>query len=142
MSPMRKLGDRHPFEIYILAACALSSLPSAVGVTEVPPSIAGDLTGWQARAWVVGLMLGSLAALFGLGWPRPAFPNISVTGLALERVGLTVVGWSTAFYAGAIIKAVGWPGIINASMALAFGLACFVQAHKIRNVLKTARRKR
>lgn len=142
MSPIRKLGDRHPFEIYILTACALSSFPGAVGLTEIPPSIAGELTGWQARAWVIGLMVGSILALVGLAWHRPPFPNISVTGLAFERIGLVVVGWSTVFYSMMVVTEIGWIGLILASMCMAFGLACFAQAHKIRGVLKTARRKR
>lgn len=135
MSPARKLSDRHPFEIYLLSWSFIVSVPGAVGLVPVPSSVAGQLTGWPARVWMVLLALGSAVSLVGLAWHRPPFPLVSRTGLGLERVGLVTVGWATVYYAAAIVNTVMWAGLVPGGIVLAFGLACFAQARKIRRVL-------
>lgn len=139
MSPVRKLSDRHPFEIYILAYALVASVPSALGFVQVPISIAQELPGWPARLWAAGLAVGSIVALIGLAWHRPPFPFVSVTGLGLEQVGLTIVGVSAVIYGVAALTSAGAPALVPASIVFAFGVACFAQVLKIRTILSTSR---
>ena len=136
--PARQLTDRHPFEVYLISFAFVSSAPGALGFTGVPPSVNALLPGWQARAWVIGLTVGSALVLVGLAWKRPPFPRVSVTGLVLERLGLTIVGISTLFYAVAAWRFTGWEALVPIGIVLAFGLASFAQARRISRVLKSA----
>ena len=90
------------------------------------------------RAWVIGLTLGCGLVLVGLAWKRPPFPKVSVTGLLLEQFGLIIVGISTLFYAVAAWRFTGWAALVPIGIVLAFGLASFAQARRIRRVLKNA----
>lgn len=139
MSPARRLNDRHPYEIYLLVFTVISTAPGALGIIDVPRSIAGQLTGWQADMWVWGLFIGSLIALAGLAWKRPPYPRITVDGLLLEAVGLVIVGGATIFYAGAVINTGGTNALYAAGVTLAFGAASIAQALKIRRILLDSR---
>ena len=143
MSPRRSwsLSDRHPFEIYLLVWAFVSSLPAAIGLTPLPPTILRSVDPWQGRTWVVSLTLGCLVALIGLGWRRRSTATgfrLSVTGLVLEQVGLVTVAAATVFYAGAASLR-GGPGALPlAGIILGFGTACAAQAWKIQRVLKAS----
>lgn len=139
MSPVRKLSDRHPFEIYVLVWALVTSFPAAVGVTDVPASMSRQLPGWPARAWAIALTVGCLTALVGLVWPRPAFPFVSPTALGMEQVGLTIVGVAAVLYAVAALFNVGWSALVPAGVIVGFGFACFAQCWKIDRVLRQSR---
>ena len=138
MSPARRLADRNPFEIYLLTVTFTASVPAAAGVV-LPGSIAEQLPGWPARVWAICLFVGCSCALVGLGWKRPSFTRVSVTGLLLEQVGLVMAGTTTALYGAAIILSVPERGLLAAALALAFGFACLAQAFKIQRFIKAAK---
>jgi hypothetical protein len=137
MSPYRRhrLSDRHPFEVYLLAISFASSLPAALGIAKVPSSVAQQMPGWYGRAWAVSLTVGCGIALLGLAWHRPPYPLLSVTGLGLEQVGLTIVGAAAVVYSVAAVTTVGEVAYVPGGMIFAFGLACFAQVLKIRHIL-------
>lgn len=139
MSPARKLNDRNPFEMYLLGAALLTSIPPAVGLTLPPNSIAQQLPGWPARLWAFTLFAGCVTAFVGLAWPRPPWPMVSVTALGLEQVGLTIAGAATTVYGSAALATAGLVALVPAGLSLAFGLACFAQAWKIRQILRVSR---
>lgn len=139
MSPARRLADRHPFEIYLLAWTFIVSAPASLGLVHVPGSVSEQLPEFAGRAWATGLAIGSATALIGLAWKRPTFPRLSVTGLLLEQVGLVAVGGSTVFYAAVAMFVVGLSALVPAGIVLAFGFACLAQARKIRALLKMSR---
>ena len=137
MSPVRRLSDRHPFEIYLLTWAFLVSLPGALGFDALPSSVGAQMPHLAARLWAVSLTVGALVALVGLAWRRPPFPLVSVTGLLLERIGLFIVGYAAAFYSVAVLFYVGAQGLVPAGIVLGFGLACAAQALKIGRILAT-----
>ena len=134
--PSRRLSDRHPFEIYLLLWTAVTSVPPAFGATPVPTSIAGALEGPAARAWAIVLCIGACLALVGLAWKRPPWPDVSVTGLLLEQIGLLLLAFGSLFYVYAIFHVTGLSGLVGAGIILAFGLACGTQAFKIWSTLR------
>jgi len=138
----RRLSDRHPYEIYLLVWVLVATLPAALGLTEVPGTIAHMLDPWAARVWAVGLTMGALIALIGLGWRRPPFPKLSVTGLVLEQVGLVTLGATTLFYTFAAAINVGTGALPVLGVVLGVGTASFAQAAKIQRVLNLAERRR
>ena len=139
MSPARRLNDRHPYEVYLLSLAFLSSLPTAAGITQPPNSISSQLPGWPARAWAVAVMIGAATALVGLAWKRPRWPLVSVTALGLEQVGVSILGAGCTVYAAAVLYTGGTNALFAGSLTLAFGLASFAQALKIKRVLDTSR---
>lgn len=139
MSPARRLNDRHPYEVYLLTLAFLSSLPTAAGVTSPPNSITSQLPGWPARLWAYAVLIGAATALVGLAWKRPRFPLVTVTGLLLEQVGIVILGAACTVYAVAVMFTGGTNALFAGSLTLAFGLASFAQARKIKRVLDTSR---
>lgn len=139
MSPTRRLNDRHPFELYLLSWALVGALPAALGFTPAPGSVQGQMPEWAARAWAVSLALGAATALAGLAWPRSRATRVSITGLALEQVGLVTTGCATVFYSAAAILGVGVSVLTPVGVTLAFGLASFAQAWKIERALRALR---
>lgn len=136
--PARRLNDRHPFEVYLLLALLVSAAPAAFGFAQVPQSVEGLVSPIVGRLWVITLWAGCFVALLGLAWKRPPFPRVSVTGLLLEQVGLTIAGSASILYGAIIVQSAGVRGLISAGAVAAFGLASLAQAIKIRYVLATA----
>lgn len=130
----RRLGDRNPYELYLLVLAALSSTPAALGLARPPASVRIQLDPISGQIWAAALALGSLIALIGLVWRRPHV-GLSVTGLLLEQVGLVIAGVATVFYCMMAFATVGWDAAPPVGTVLAFGLASFAQAEKIENVI-------
>jgi len=139
VSPVRRLSDRHPYEVYLLTWALITSTPGALGFATVPGSLRGQLPEWAARTWAVTLMVGAATALVGLAWRRPKATRLSVTGLSLEQIGLVTTGCATVFYSAAALLAAGLTAIVPVGVTLAFGLASFAQALKIERVLRAVR---
>ena len=141
MSPMRRLSDRHPYEVYLLGWALAASVPAAFGVQPPPRSVVDQMPDWAARSWAITLMIGCIVALTGLSWRRPRATRLSVTGLTLEQVGLVIVGCATVFYSAAALLGVGWSALPPVGVVFAFGLASFAQAWKIERALRAVRSK-
>ena len=138
--PARRLSDRHPFEVYLLLALLVSAAPAAFGFAQVPQSVEGLVPPVVGRLWAIALWAGCLVAVIGLVWRRPPFPRVSVTGLLLEQVGLTLAGTASILYGAIIVQSAGVRGLISAGAVAAFGAASLAQALKIRFILASAAR--
>lgn len=139
MSPVR-LASRNPFETVVFAA-SLFSLPGALGLAAPPASVVAQLGPTAARWWMVFFSLAGLIALVGLLMESPRRTTLSVNGLLLEQIGCVLLGWSCMFYAAAAFGYGGTSALAGAGLILGFGVASFVQAFKIENVLRSLRGK-
>ena len=133
--PYRQVPERHPYETVILSAFFLYGFASVLGLAPLPPSIREQVIDPIFRlTWSVLLLLGSGAALAGLITPRK--PGVvKVTPILLERVGVTFVGVSLWFYALVLLVTNGDAATLPAMQSVAFGLASFMQARRLRRFL-------
>jgi hypothetical protein len=131
-----KLGDRHPFEVYMLGWAFIATAPSALGLTPLSVTVQETSGPVAGRMWAVGLTVGSLIALIGLAWHRPAKGKLSVTGLVLEQIGLVTVASATIFYSAAAFIRSGTSALPIIGVVLGVGTASAVQAWKVQRVLK------
>ncbi len=118
-------ASRHPFETYLLALAAVSSIPRLFGASN-SDAVESALHPAIVYMWSVMLLAGSVLALVGLFWP-----GRSATGLILERTGLVGVGGAAMIYSTAVIIAAGLGGAFSFCIIAGFGLACFSQARRI-----------
>lgn len=133
----RLLGNRNPFQVYLLAFALLSSLPATLGFTTPPATVVSAIGPQPARVWVTLLVFGSTTALVGMVWPRRV-ALVPVNGLLLEQVGLVIVGCATVFYTLVAITAGGWATLPPLVTLLGFGAASFVQAWRIQKVIRSS----
>jgi hypothetical protein len=115
-----------------LAASAVASGTAVEWGGVLPPSLAAQLTPWEARVWGVLLIAGGLATL----WARWRISLWQVTepsdaGLILacrfEMVGMMLLATASLTY-GLAILAVGLVALQAAAFTLAWGGACGVRA--------------
>lgn len=133
----RQMGNRNPFQVYLLAFALISSVPAAFGFTDPPPTVRNAIGMGAGRVWVVLLVIGSLVAIVGVIWPRHGI-LVSVNGLLLEQVGLVIVGCATVFYTSVALAAGGWSTLPPLVTLLGFGAASFVQAWRIQRVIRSS----
>lgn len=131
-----RLSDRNPFEIYLVLGGLVSNVPVAFGATPTSNVLRDTLDPAGARMWSVVLSVGCLVTLVGLAWRRPRSDDrVSVTGLALEQIGMTIIAAATPIYAYAAVARSGLGALFASLVVLSFGLAAGVQAWKIRTLL-------
>lgn len=140
MSPIR-LASRNPFETVVFAA-SFFSLPGALGFTSPPASVVAQMGPGAARWWLVFFSLSGLIAMTGLLMESPRRTTLNVNALVLEQIGCVLLGWSCLFYAAAAFGYGGTSALAGAGLILGFGIAAFVQAFKIENVLRSLRGKK
>lgn len=85
---------REPFEISFLVLLVLTSIAQLL-LGAQPGSISALMPGWAAFDWALLTLMGSATALLGV-W----IPNV-VTGLFMERLGITVTASVLTIYAAA-----------------------------------------
>jgi hypothetical protein len=139
MTRRRALPGREPFELFLLVLTFIVHIPIVLFDSVPPSSSVTSATDPQvAYVWAVIMLIGSAVSLIGIAWPIPRHPDrISVTGHALEQIGLVTVGVACLFYAAAIIVAGNTPKPIQAmSIVLAYGSACLWQAHRIQSMFR------
>lgn len=123
---------RHPFQVYLMVLCVLSSLPQLFGFVTAG-SIESELPDWLAAAWNSVLLVGSTITLLGSYWPKGI-----ATALTLERAGLALVGSASLVYTAVIIFDSGWTRLLAAAIIAAFGLSCLRRSRDIGHVITTA----
>jgi hypothetical protein len=126
-----RFSGRHPFELFTLFLCVITALPTVLRLTPEPSSINQALPPWLAIAWSITLLLGSMAALFGVYWRRRA------TGLVMEQLGLAVTGAAALIYAGCILV-VGSGGLVPAGIIGGFGCACLWRWKDLQRIIDEA----
>lgn len=103
--------EKDPFEVIFSAVFAVSGVAQLIqGPT--PGAAAELLPGWFRVLWLVMLIAGSLAILFGVYYRDP------VTSMFTESVGLLAVALSLLVYGSGIIW-VSWDGGPGAGSVMA-----------------------
>lgn len=128
--------SRHPFEIWLLGACALSGSFQLVSGAR-PGSVSAQLSPVAQIAWCVLLGVGAIVALVGIFWRG----QVKVA-LEMESIGLTSVTVACLVYAIAISFAAGWNGAFSVFIFATFALCCLIRRRRIEKVLRPNRRRR
>lgn len=116
-----------PAEWFLAALCFLSGLVIVVGLGDTN-SVSKLL--WEPiyRAWGASLAIGSVALMLGLTsirWGRPG--SYTVKRIPAYKLGLRLLGLSSACYAVAIAVAGGWNGAVAIAITLAFSATCLIR---------------
>lgn len=108
--------SRHPFQFWVLLACALNGAVVAFHVG--PPRTLEDLLPTYAvTTWGWMLMLCGLIGLAAIWW------RDRITGLLMERIALGGIAGITAVYSTAIVLVAGAPGYVSATFLFSISLA-------------------
>ena len=129
----RKLG-RHPFELFILYLCVVSSIPTILGLSPEPGSVEDALPAWLATTWSWTLFLGSVITVAGIYWKNRA------SGLIAEQLGLLVTGVAAIIYVGCALTIVGSAVQQPAGIIAGFGIACLLRAHDLQGTIDKVHR--
>lgn len=132
-----RIRSRHPFQLFMLIASFLYSLPGLAFTGIRPGSVQETVGPVGTIVWSIFLCLGTGAALLGIF----GFRSDRATGLTLEGLGLLSAGSATAYYALIVVYANGPTALFSALVMVAFGAACIVRAVQLRNLLRAVRRK-
>jgi len=122
--------SRHPFEVFILALCEASTLPTIAGVVPPPGTIMAFVPHVVAAAWAWVVFIGAGVALLSV-----FFKNRG-TGLIMEQLGLAFTGLACIFY-GLAVGYFTYPrgGLISAGIICGFGISCLVRCWQIQKYL-------
>lgn len=131
-----RIRSRHPFQLFMLIASFLYSLPGVVFEGVRPGSVQETVGPVGTVVWSVFLCIGTCAALFGIF----GFSHDRATGLTLEQLGLASAGAATVYYTCVSLYANGWTALFSAIVMFGFGSACLVRSWQIHGLLSAARR--
>lgn len=123
------LKRREPFEVIFLALLTLTALTQLISGSR-PGSIIAFLPGWFATTWALLTLLGSLLALAGITLPG------AVTGLFLERLGLTISAWTILIYGGTVSVFGGLRGSLTIALCLAVLAAFLIRRRELTVVIR------
>src|SRR5690242_14740339 len=96
--------ERNPFELWLVAACAVSGAASLLTSTSSRVDLVSRYLPTWAPVWYAGLLVAGLLTTAGLVWPRGTLRRLGLA-LTLERAGLALLaGWLAGF--GGALEAV------------------------------------
>jgi hypothetical protein len=130
-SRLRPTGPPNPFEVFLLAICAVQGWAVLTHIAE-PTSLQALLPPWLRVMWGLLLLAGGVLSVSGLYW----FDQF--TGVEIKRVGLLCAAGGTLAY-GAALLTIGPTGFVVAATNIAFALACIVRVVQVTRALKAAR---
>lgn len=123
---------RNPFEVFLLAWCAVAGGLLAFG-TPQPGSLQALLPQWMVTTWYILLCIGGLVGLVGV-WQRKA-----ILSLLVERAAMLVVSPAGLLYSVALFSLGGARAILSGGFVMAFAAAAFVRFVRIQLHLKRIR---
>lgn len=128
----RPSGPINPFELFLLAICAVQGW-AILSHTAQPPSLLALLP--PALRFLEGFLLlaGGVLSVSGLTWLNP------LTGIEIKRIGLVAAGGATLAYGIAILIVNPAAGFLPAVTNIAFALACAVRIRQVSQALTAAR---
>lgn len=129
-----RIRSRHPFQLFMLIASFIYSLPGLAFSGVRPGSVQETVGPVGTIVWSVFLCAGTGAALLGIF----GFLRDRATGLTFEEGGLAAAGAATVYYAGVSVYANGWTALFAAVVMLGFGSACLVRSWQIHRLLIAA----
>lgn len=100
-----------------------------------PRALYAVLTPGLRVAWGVVLVVGGIASIVGLYWPRNP-----TTGIEIKRVGLVATGTASLAY-GVALLLFGPQGYVAALLSLAFALACATRVIQVTRRIRGTRRR-
>lgn len=120
---------REPFEVIVLVLLLVTAVTQLL--TKSPPgSVTALMPGWWALDWSVLTILGTCVALIGI-WT----PNL-VTGLFMERLGISITSAILVIYGMAAAVFAGVTGLSATGLALAGMGAFYVRRREINQAIK------
>lgn len=110
--------------MFLLALCLFS------GALQLIPrarsdSISNLLPFWLTASWGLLLVVGATVTLAGVFWRN------RVTGLLVEGAGRTMFAPAALIYAGAVIVAAGWGGLLAAGPFVGFAVSSLWRIRQI-----------
>lgn len=130
----RPMGDPNPFEAYLLGVCALQGWSVLAGAAS-PNALYSLLNPGLRLAWGLLLVVGGVASVVGLYWPRNP-----ITGIEIKRVGLIATGTASLAY-GIALFMFGPQGYVAGSLSLAFAVACATRVVQVTRRIRGNRRR-
>jgi hypothetical protein len=128
--------SRHPFEVWLLGACALAGTFQLISGAR-PGSLSAQLSPVAQIAWCILLGGGAIVALVGVFWGG----QVKVA-LELESIGLSSVTVACIVYAIGIFFAAGWNAFFSVVIYATFAICCLIRRRRIEKVLKPTRKRR
>lgn len=125
--------SRHPFQIWVLAACTLSGF-SIIAFGGHPQSLQALMPSAILYAWGTLLMIGGIIGLSSAWWPD------RITGLLMEKMALGTIGASATVYAGCVLWFAHGPGVVSAIFLLSIGCASVWRIRQVNRELGTLAR--
>lgn len=123
--------SRHPFQLWVMFACALAGASQLLGVGGQSNSINELLAQSVVLLWAAMMLISTILVLLG------SFARDRVYGLLLEKLGLAGLGLTLGIYGAAVAFKFPGTGIITALLCVGVGVAA---AFRIRDVNKELRR--
>lgn len=123
--PVRVVTGRHPFEVAVLAASPLAAAAMMATNTR-PRSVSEGMDNAVMVGWEVGLILAGLIALVGVWWPGKIRNS-----LAIERVGVLLLGAALSMYVVVVFASAGTGAIVAGGFVGALALASWVRLAQI-----------
>jgi hypothetical protein len=117
-----------PAEWFLAILCFLSGLAIVIGVSH--PEAAAKLL-WQPVYYIWGssLLVGSVALMSGLSsikWARGTDMYV-IHRIPAYRLGLRLLGWTSAAYAVALGVVGHWNAALAISLTLTFSATCLIR---------------
>jgi len=124
--------SRHPFQLWVLGALLLSGLANFL--TPGSEVLQEGLNPVAHKSWALIVTVSAVLALISAWWPD------RITGLLLERTGLSAMGLVCPLYAAIVVLqsgfGVGVPGI---TLTAFLGFACIIRAVHVQRELNILR---
>lgn len=125
--------SRHPFQVWILAACLISGISTAV-FDAGPATLRELLPVWAFWLWGAVLMMGGFFGLLGAFWED------RITGLLMERLALIAISGGSMVYAVTVVSLAGKVGYTTAAYTMSVGIAGFWRVRHINRALRVLSR--
>lgn len=116
-----------PGEWFLAFLCIFSGAGTLLSNEVESPSIQAGLPEPAQDLWGLMLVVGGIALLFGVNSIRRVGTYYAVTNVPIYRLGLRLLGASTAVYCACLISFVGWSGVVASVVPAAFSAMCAVR---------------
>lgn len=117
-------ASRHPFQILLLGASAISGAGSLFGFGP-PPSLLFYIPALMVQLWGLINMIAGLLGVLGAFWPD------KILGLLMERLALGALAIPSALYGILVYAKNGSAAWTVATFSVGFGIACVVRVIRV-----------
>lgn len=125
-------ASRHPFQILLLAASAVSGAGSVFNFGP-PASLLVYMPDYAVRMWGLINLIAGVLGLLGAVWPD------RIMGLIMERLALAALSFPTLIYGVLVYARNGSAAWTAAVFAIGFGVACIARGIQVSLELRRQR---